>query len=216
MFPTEDLTVLYDKNGNGSDLKAGDLGTWELSTFKHSTSEKGRERVGVSIGFNRNTKEGKGTFFKSIVKDKEFIEDKEYPIYYDENGFHFVDENIEASLIEELSNLKMMYEFISIGREYLDTLKAKEFYYNGEVPLYGATYKLTAEDKNIKKIKELYPDMTMDENNLTLDLEGHGTLWRTTGDVTLNIFLNDKHNNYFTAGMSLKSSNEIEESISGE
>ncbi|VYU40677.1 Csa1 family protein [Clostridium tertium] len=215
MFPIEDLTVLYDKDGNRSNLKVDDLGTWLISTDKYSRSEKGREIIGIDIRFNRNTKESKGRFYKTIKNGEDVIEDIEYPIYYDKEGFHFIDENLEESLVEELSNFKMMYEYLSVGREYLDTLKAKEFYYNGEVPLYGATYKLTTEDKNIKKIKELYPEMTMDENNLTLDLEGHGTLWTTTGYVTFNIFLDDKHNNYFTAMMAFEKSDEFQESISG-
>ncbi|WP_156626756.1 Csa1 family protein [Clostridium tertium] len=215
MFPTEDLTVLYDKNGNGSDLKAGDLGTWQLSSYKYSISEKGDEKIGVIIRFNRNTKEAKGIFIKSVIKDEETIEDIEYPIYYDKDGLHFVDKNMEASIVEELSNFKIMYEFISIDREYLNTLKSKDIFYNEEVPLYGATYKLTAEDKNIKKIKELYPDVVMDENNLILDFMGNGTPWKTTSYLSLWIRLDDKNNNYFKANMSFKKS-DTSENVSSE
>ena len=216
MFPTEDLTVLYDKDSSGSDLGVDDLGTWILSSYLDTSDEDKSKTSGVVLEFNRNTKQAKGTFYIRLYKDKDVIEDMEYSIYYDKDGIHLVDDNIEESVVEELSKFKIMYEYVSVGREYLDTLKAKEFYYNGEVPLYGATYKLTSEDKNIKKIKELYPEMTMDENNLTLDLERHGTLWRTTGYVTLKIFLDDKHNNYFTASMSLKNSDEFNKTTRGE
>lgn len=109
-----------------------------------------------------------------------------------------------------------MYEFISIGREYLDTLKVEEIYYNGEVPLYGATYKLIAKDENIKKIKELYPDVVMDENNLILELMGNGTPWNTTSYLSISIRLDDKNNNYFNANMSFKKSGEPEDMISEE
>ena len=202
MFPTEDLTVLYDKEGNQSDLKDGDLGTWVLSSYKYSRSDRGRERIGVVIWFNRNTKEANGTFFKRITKNEEVIENREYPIYYDKDGLHFSDENIEQDLIEELDNFKMMYEYISIGRKYLNTLEAKDFYYNGEAPLYGVRYKLTSEDINIKKIKELYPNIPIDEDNLSLSLEGRGDDWETTNNFTIDIHLDSNADNYITSMMS--------------
>ena len=202
MFPTEDLTILYDKEGDASELEDGDLGIWTISSSKYLRSEKGRERIGVVIWFNRNTKEAKGTFSKSITKNEKVIEDIEYPIYYDKDGLHFSDKNIEAPLVKELDDFKMMYEYISIGRKYLNTLEPKDFYYNGAAPLYGVRYKLTSEDINIKKIKELYPNIPIDEDNLILSLEGRGDDWETTNNFTIDIQLDSNDDNYMTAMMS--------------
>ena len=201
MFPTKDLTVLYDKEGDTSDLEDGDLGTWVLSSYKNLTTEKGDEMIGIVIWFNRNTKQAEGNFLKSITKNEKVIEEIEYPVYYDKDGFHFLDKNIETDLIKELSDFKMMYEYISITREYLDNLESKRIFYNGEVPLYGASYKLTSEDENIKRIKELYPDITMDEDNLSLYLEGVGDDWETTNNFFIKIYLDSKSDNYISAMM---------------
>ena len=216
MFPTEDLTVLYDKEGNQSDLKDGDLGTWKISTFNYLTTAKGFEEIGVLIRFNKNTKQANGTFLKRITKNEEVIENREYPIYYDRGKFHFEDENIEESLVEELENFKMMYEFVSIGREYLDTLEAETISYNGNVPLYGASYKLTSEDINIKKIKEIYPNIHMDEDNLILDLSSSGNPWDTNNYISISIHLDDKYENYLTAMMSFDNGDDLKEINSGE
>jgi hypothetical protein len=211
MFPSKDLSSLYDKEGDRSNLEDGDLGIWVISSFLNTTTEKGDEMIGVVLGFNKNTRKAKG---KLILNEGE-IKNK-YPIYYDKSGIHLVDEDIKESIKEELANFRMMYDFISLNREYLDSLESTRILYNGEVPLYKAIYKLNSKDKNINKIKQIYPELPIDISNSTLNLSGEGTPWNTTSSLSLEIFLDDNTNNYFSSSMRFSRSDEFNNLIEGE
>ncbi|MGL4106723.1 Csa1 family protein [Clostridium sp. LP20] len=218
MFPSNNLNFLYDKDGNPSNLEEGDLGTWIVSSFNHSTVEKGWQTTGVTINFNKNTREAKGNFLKTIHDTNDInkiIEKAEYPIYYDKDGIKFVDQTIESSVKEELAKFKMIFDYISLDRSYLEKLESKTIY-NGEVPVYDITYKLGDKDKNIQKIKEIYPDLPIDTNNINMTLAGDGIPWNTTSRVSLEIYLDDNHNNYFTSSLSFKGSGDFNNLIEGE
>lgn len=178
IFPTEDLSTLYDKETvNSSYLSDEDLGTWTISSYLNTKNGEDRKKVGILLSFNRNTKESKGDLIVKNIENEEEMEN-EYPIYYDKDGIHFVDNNVDESVKQELANFKLPYNYINLKREYIDNLKDTRVYYNGEVPLYGITYKLESDDININKIKEVYPELPIDTDNVVLDFEGNGTLWK--------------------------------------
>ena len=105
----------------------------------------------------------------------------------------------------------MMYEFIELDRAYLDGLESTRMMYNPNAPIFDAFYKLEADDKNINNIKEAYPNLAIDENNVTLELQGKGTPWRTTGRVGMKIVLDKERNNYLISYMSFDESLDQEE-----
>lgn len=212
MFPSKDMTFLYDKEGDRSNLDEGDLGTWVISSYKYLNDEKGKRKTGVVLPFNRNTKEAKGKLF--IEKDEE---EKEYSVYYDKEGIHLVDENVDESVKQELDSFKLMYEYISLNRAYLDSLSNSEVYYNGEVPLYDITYKLKEDDENIKKIKEIYPELSIDKDNISLVLEGDGTPWNTTSEMGVIIRVSEeKLYNSLSCSLSFRRSDRFKDFIEGE
>ena len=221
MFPSEDLTFLYDKDGSVSSIDGGyieggrglgteDKGTWTISS--DITTEKSTKSVGVVLRFNKNTKKATGEFLFYENGGEKIIE---YPIYYDGSGIHLVEENVPNDIKEQLNNFKMMYEFIELDREYLDSLEVTKIMYNGNSPIFDAFYKLNKDDENIAKIKELYPNLIIDENNCALELYGRGIPWNSQGRLSLEIILDKERNAYFTSAMSFGKNENLDDVTQG-
>lgn len=209
MFPSEDLTFLYDKKGDTSNLEEGDLGTWIVSSFKYSEVNEENKVIGVVIKFNRNTRQATGVF-----NIREGQVDNDYPIFYDSNGLHLVDEDVSKEVKSELNKFKLAYEFISLDRPYLDGMES-EIYYNGEVPLYDITYKLSEYDKNIKMSKEVYTDLPVDKDNSKLTLEGDGSPWSTTSMLGVRIEFGVSEFNTIKASLHFSRSEELQNVTEG-
>ena len=156
------------------------------------------------LWFNRNTKEAKGNliFRKGDKKD-------EYPVFYDKEGIHLLDENAPEYIREGLSKFKMMYEVVEVDREYLDNLKNKNIMYSDNSSLFNAHYELNKDDKNIAKIKEIYSNLSMNNDKYKLVLEGKGTPWKIKSRVSMRIILDETNNNYFTSAIVLQESEEL-------
>ncbi|MGL4654765.1 MAG: Csa1 family protein [Sarcina sp.] len=204
MFPTKDLSVLYDKAG-GSGVKPDDKGSWYISSYLYT--EKGTKGAGVSINFDRNTRQAKGEFILRDNKD-EF----EYPISYENAKILLVDEeNTPDNIKEELADFKMLYEFIELDREYLDNnLQLVDTMYNPNAPIFTANYKFKDGDKNIAKIKEIYPKLIVDEQNCKLELNGKGVPWNTTGMLNTKIVLDKNRETYLVSYMSFAEGDVVE------
>ena len=209
MFPSEDLTFLYDKEGEVSsadgsslkqekgllnDLSLEDKGTWVISSYL--VTEQSTKSVGVVLRINKNTQKTTGDLFIDDGKAE-----VGYPVYYDEMGLHLIDEDVPKEIKEKLENFKMMYEFIELDREYLDDLESTKIMYNPNAPIFGANYKLESNDKNIAKVKELYPELVVDENNCALEFHGKGTPWDLRGRVYLKFILDENSNSYLTSSI---------------
>ncbi|WP_297523131.1 Csa1 family protein [uncultured Clostridium sp.] len=222
MFPSEDLTFLYDKDGSVSSIDGGyieggrglgteDKGTWTISSYiKTKEDESPIATFGISLKFNKNTKKATG----NLIFRKGEIDNK-YPIYYDEEGLHLLNEDIPDNIKEGFSKFKMMYEFIELDREYLDSLEVTKIMYNGNSPIFDASYKLNKDDENIAKIKELYPNLIIDENNCALELYGRGIPWNSQGRLSLEIVLDKERNTYFTSAMSFGKSKNLDDVTQG-
>lgn len=198
VFPTKDLTVFMD--GQAEDTKQSLKGyskASSISCYLDTKTEKGDKTVGISLG----TEDLKGNFIIRVEENEKDIDNK-YPVYYDKDGIYLVDENVDESVKEEVENFKIPYNFISLDKDYLKSLKCTNNYYNFEVPSYGITYKLKADDKNIQKIRELYPDFPIEDDNLVLYFEGDGE--ETKRHYNLTIYLDKDHTNYFSVYLTLE------------
>ncbi|WP_366938281.1 Csa1 family protein [uncultured Clostridium sp.] len=118
-------------------------------------------------------------------------------------------ENIKNGLVK----FTIMYDFIELDREYLDNLKSTRIVHNPNMPLYDAVYNLKPNDKNIAKIKQIYPDLVVDEKKCTLELNANGRPWDTIGRVYLQINLDGKSNTYLTSTMSFGTSKNVDKTI---
>ena len=87
----------------------------------------------------------------------------------------FIDSEIDLTdkeVLNKFNKFKIMFEYISLDQEYISNLELDHKYYNAEVPIYGLTYKLLSDDKNINEIKEIYPEFKVEE--VKLEFEGDG------------------------------------------
>ncbi|MGL4656649.1 MAG: Csa1 family protein [Sarcina sp.] len=216
IFPSDDLSFLFDKEGHvssvdgeylsgSSDLHSGDRGNWNISSYLYT--EKSKKGVGVSINFNKNTRKAEGNF---ILSDNH--ERTRYPIYYENGKILLADEkNTPENVKEKIADFKILTEFIELDRKYLNTLDRVDTMYNANAPIFTVDYNLKQGDKNLNKIKEVYPNLEVDKNNCKLELRGRGTPWSTTGLLNMTINLDANENAYFRAGMSFGRSSVLSE-----
>lgn len=170
---------------------------------------------GVVIFFNRNLREARGKFYlRTINTDlplEEQVKKEEYPVYYDKEGIHFLEEIKDEEVLNKFNKFKILFDYVSIDEEDIANLNLEEKYYNPEVPIYGLTYKLPKGDKNVEKIKEMYPEFQVKEDEVKLELEGNCDPESTVGWQDLSFILDKEGNVYLTARYSLnKSESSIE------
>ncbi|MGL4654425.1 MAG: Csa1 family protein [Sarcina sp.] len=212
MFPSEDLTFLFDKEGEvssvtgeslvsqgGSELENGDLGSWRITSYVNTRQEADKpiSVFGIVLGFDKNSNRAGGNlvFRKG---DREEL----YPIYYDEGKLHLVEEDAPKYIKDGLSKFKIMYDFIELDKEYIiNDLKNTSLMHNLNAPIFNAHYKLENDEKNILKIKEVYPDLPMNEDDYSLVLEGNGTPWNVRSSVSLEIILDKESSTTLTSSM---------------
>lgn len=147
MYPIKNLEDLYDKEGYRDDeFKKGDKGTWTLLTSFAKSNKPGEiDDEGMVLFLNRNTKKATGYYYTSKV-----VEDP---------------------------NLKNKIENFKFFSQYADFRDLK-YYKNGNisstdnVPSYDAEYKMSNTDKNVKKLREVYPITTKKSPVLKLHIDG--------------------------------------------
>ena len=196
MFPSEDLTYLYDKEGSGS-LEPNDLGTWVVDSYVNYREDGILKSYGVVIFFNKNLREARGKFLIKNIDTNTNIKKQEYLISYDKEEIHLLGEVTDKEVLNKFNKFKIMFEYISLDQEYISNLELDHKYYNAEVPIYGLTYKLLSDDKNINEIKEIYPEFKVEE--VKLEFEGDGYPNSTLGSETIVITLDKERNSYITA-----------------
>ncbi|MGL4654773.1 MAG: Csa1 family protein [Sarcina sp.] len=162
-----------------------------------SSFDSGDKMVDVTLYFDREKKEANGTVDISTKENGEegYNISGSYPAYYDEEGLHLKNENVPKSVKKEVEEFIFLNEFLEVTKEDLDELQDKKIDYNYSskrgVEFYTADYKLKPDDKNIKKVRELYPDISIDEQNVSLKFETRGNDWDESKDLEFN--LDDKY-----------------------
>lgn len=174
IYPTKNLMDFYDMEAyRDSEFEKDDKGVWVLDS--DISTSKGTEdplvSEGMNLRMNRNTGKAKGFYYHSEFSDKGDKEMK-YPITYDEQGIHLVEEVPDPHLKEKIETFQFFVQYAS----FKDISKNKPIrtMYNKEVPMYELEYQLTNEDQNVKELRKLY-DIPTDEAP-TLVLSGRGDL----------------------------------------
>ena len=230
LFPSEDLMFLYEKGGAITEeelkkrnelLEAGieeeyhSNGVWVVST---NFRNKEKRAHGVLV-FNLDTREARGNLhldYGEVDEEGEDI-DYTYPIYYDKDGLHLVDENVDQIVKDEVKNFKFATEFLTLDKSYIKSLKPSKIRHSSKVGRYTANYLLTLEDKNVAKIKEIYPEFKIDEEHCKLNFETSNTGWRKSKD--LEIILDEENDTSIEFSIrtdsidTFDSINKVEESI---
>ncbi len=141
--------------------------------------------IDLDLYLNRTTNEIYGKFILTQYFPEEegvttyfcdTIDEEEYGIYYDKGEFHFMEE-VSDEVKQKLNNHIMMFEICDIDEEYLKSLKLeiKDGNFFGETwwgySNYKMEYKIPNDDKNLKKVKEAYPQyMPEDTYEATYEL----------------------------------------------
>ncbi|MDA9472947.1 tandem-type lipoprotein [Enterococcus sp. 5H] len=177
MYPTPDLESFYDMEGYRDDeFDKNDKGVWVLHNNMAISYEIDGDiySEGALLRLNRNNKKGTGFYFVRKYYDdiKKGIEEKKYPIVFDEKGIRPAKELEDRKLSEKIENFKFFVQYGNFSQ--LNTYKNIKKMYNPEVPMYELEYKLTNTDNNVQELRERYNIPT--EKSPTLLLKGTGDL----------------------------------------
>ncbi|MGL4654772.1 MAG: Csa1 family protein [Sarcina sp.] len=167
IFPNEDLSFLYE-----GERGIGGNGIWRVES---SIYEKGNE-IKAELYFDSEKREAKGELkIRTDEVDEEgYNITGQYPVYYSEGRIQLIDEKVPESVKRECENFKFINEFVELNSVYLKSLLKNNITYHGLQRHNKATYSLPKGDKLIEKIKELYPQLLIDEKECLLVLNGKG------------------------------------------
>lgn len=212
LFPSNDLSILYDKDGNSKNLESNDLGTWVISSYVDTKENNSEKTEGIVLAFNRNVKKAHGFYIETIYKNGDTIEYK-YPIYLEKNELNFINGTDDSTLINKLQNSKILLQHLDLSEEYVNQLSVKNSRENEQIK--SIQYVLSEDDENIKALKLVYNNVTFPKDNIILSLESDGSLWDTTSGATLEILLDDKYENYITFSIRFSDSSYFDSILSG-
>ena len=118
MYPTQNLMDFYDKEGYRDDeFEKEDKGVWILASDMDISKGKGLPLVseGMTLRLNRNTRLGKGYYYHYEFSDKGDTE-KKYPVTYDNNGIHLVEEVSDSNLKDKIEHFPIFCSICNICR----------------------------------------------------------------------------------------------------
>ena len=177
MYPTKNLEAFYDMEGfRDSEFDKDDKGVWVLDSSMSKSVSKDSELIteGMLLRMNRNTKKASGYYYVMTTWNdlSKPVEEKKYPVIYEENKIQPSKEISDNRILEKINNFQFFVQYGSF--EKLDTYDNIKKMYNSEVPIYELEYQLTNKDVNVKKLREKY-DIPMNFEP-TLLLKGRGDL----------------------------------------
>ncbi|HCY9674844.1 TPA: tandem-type lipoprotein [Staphylococcus aureus] len=173
MYPIKNLEDLYDKEGyRDGEFEKGDKGMWTIYTdFAKSNKPGELDDEGMVLNLDRNTRTAKGHYFvTTFYRNGKLPDEKNYKIEMKNNKIILLDEVKDDKLKQKIENFK----FFSQYADFRDL----KYYKNGNisstdnVPSYDAEYKMSNTDKNVKKLREVYPITTKKSPVLKLHIDG--------------------------------------------
>ncbi|MCA5011392.1 tandem-type lipoprotein [Enterococcus sp. S22(2020)] len=210
IYPTKNLLDFYDMEGYRDDeFDKDDKGVWVLSSSMGITKNDDAPLVneGIVLRMNRNTRTAKGFYYVRSYTEDDIEKDtkEEFPVTYDEKGFHLTKEVSDPELKEKILNFQFFVQYGVFDK--LDSYKNIKKMYNPEVPMYNLEYQLTNDDKNVKELRKRYDIPTKEAP--TLVLSGRGSLeGSSVGSKELTFQFTKKPPVYFTDSIDYQRSNE--------
>ncbi|ULA55784.1 putative lipoprotein [Staphylococcus aureus] len=174
MYPIKNLEDLYDKEGyRDGEFKKGDKGTWTLLTSFSKSNKPGEiDDEGMVLFLNRNTKKATGYYYTSKVHDEfnEKDQQKKYHVELKNNKIVLLDKVEDPKLKNKIENFKFFSQYADFRD--LKNYKNGNISSTDNVPSYDAEYKMSNTDKNVKKLREVYPITTKKSPVLKLHIDG--------------------------------------------
>ncbi|HDJ1372389.1 TPA: tandem-type lipoprotein Lpl10 [Staphylococcus aureus] len=174
MYPIKNLEDLYDKEGyRDGEFKKGDKGTWTILTgFSKSNKPGVLDDEGMVLYLNRNAKKATGYYFVNKVYDdiSKNHNEKKYRVELKNNKIVLLDNVENKKLKQKIENFKFFSQYADFKD--LKNYQDGNITTNENVPSYEAQYKMNNSDKNVKKLREIYPITTNNSPNLKLYIDG--------------------------------------------
>ncbi|HCY1932472.1 TPA: tandem-type lipoprotein [Staphylococcus aureus] len=174
MYPIKNLEDLYDKEGyRDGEFKKGDKGTWTLLTSFAKSNKPGEiDDEGMVLFLNRNTKKATGYYYMNKAHDEfnEKDQQKKYHVELKNNKIVLLDNVEDPNLKNKIENFKFFSQYADFRD--LKNYKNGNISSTDNVPSYDAEYKMSNTDKNVKKLREVYPITTKKSPVLKLHIDG--------------------------------------------
>ncbi|HGO3519901.1 TPA: tandem-type lipoprotein [Staphylococcus aureus] len=174
MYPIKNLEDLYDKEGyRDGEFKKGDKGTWTLLTSFSKSNKPGEiDDEGMVLFLNRNTKKATGYYYMNKAHDEfnEKDQQKKYHVELKNNKIVLLDNVEDPNLKNKIENFKFFSQYADFRD--LKNYKNGNISSTDNVPSYDAEYKMSNTDKNVKKLREVYPITTKKSPVLKLHIDG--------------------------------------------
>ncbi|HCZ0701397.1 TPA: tandem-type lipoprotein [Staphylococcus aureus] len=174
MYPIKNLEDLYDKEGyRDGEFEKGDKGTWTIYTdFAKSNKAGELDSEGMVLHLNRNTRTAKGYYFvrKTYNEEDKMLQRKDYRIKLKNNKIVLLDKVEDKKLKHKIENFKFFGQYADFKD--LKKYKNGKISSNENVPYYEAEYKIENSDRNVKKLRNVYPITTSESPTLKFHIDG--------------------------------------------
>ncbi|WP_050964039.1 tandem-type lipoprotein, partial [Staphylococcus aureus] len=174
MYPIKNLEDLYDKEGyRDGEFEKGDKGTWTIYTdFAKSNKAGELDSEGMVLHLNRNTRTAKGYYFvrKTYNEEDKMLQRKDYRIKLKNNKIVLLDKVEDKKLKHKIENFKFFGQYADFKD--LKNYKNGKISSNENVPYYEAEYKIENSDRNVKKLRNVYPITTSESPTLKFHIDG--------------------------------------------
>lgn len=209
-YATPDLFSFFNKYNRDialpEEINDDDLGAWQLRSSVRRDEGDTTIHEGMNLFVNFNTQKITGHYFyNSYVSGGDVSQEvnQTYQLYYDRDGYHFIDEVADESLKQKISNFKFAFQYIDLDPDIVKTYKVEEAEYSPKPSkYYYMTYKF--DDENLlEKIKKEQPHIKDMKNTLLLLNDGY------RGQELVFQF-NDKQNTELMESITFKPTEEFE------
>ncbi|PPK10569.1 tandem-type lipoprotein, partial [Staphylococcus aureus] len=147
--------------------------TWTLLTSFAKSNKPGEiEDEGMVLFLNRNTKKATGYYYMNKAHDEfnEKDQQKKYHVELKNNKIVLLDNVEDPNLKNKIENFKFFSQYADFRD--LKNYKNGNISSTDNVPSYDAEYKMSNTDKNVKKLREVYPITTKKSPVLKLHIDG--------------------------------------------
>ena len=107
----------------------------------------------------------------------------EYALYYDEEGYHLIDEVEDEELKDRILNFKFLFQYVEFGHKYFESMKIEYARHTPAISSYSIKYYVPEGDKNVEAIYNNIPNLP-ESDNITIEF---------STDMGMEIKFNDEN-----------------------
>ena len=160
-YPTENVLDIAKNN------KYSTSGTWILQSSIRYDIEGHLYAEKMLLYIDAETMVSTGKYIVTYYAEtgKEVTE---YALYYDEEGYHLIDEVEDEELMDRILNFKFLFQYVDFGDKYFESMKIEYARYNPPADSYSIKYNVPEGDKNVEAIYNHIPNLP-ESDNITIE-----------------------------------------------